>query len=87
MQVMGPTRIGAMFRHGVGLGHFGLGDRDRAAKTSANCRVLFNFANTLAFITRFETMANVKSLSDLNGEGDDDKQSKHNDYYAGGEKR
>ncbi len=32
-------------------------------------------------------MANVKSLSDLNGEGDDDKPSKHNDYYAGGEKR
>ncbi|KAG2448631.1 hypothetical protein HYH02_006519 [Chlamydomonas schloesseri] len=31
-------------------------------------------------------MANVKSLSDLNGEGDDDKPSKHNDYYAGGEK-
>ncbi|KXZ55366.1 hypothetical protein GPECTOR_3g495 [Gonium pectorale] len=30
-------------------------------------------------------MANVKSLSDLNGEGDDDK-GKFNDYYAGGEK-
>ncbi|KAF8072890.1 PUX4 [Scenedesmus sp. PABB004] len=30
-------------------------------------------------------MANIKSLSDLNGEdGDDDR--KHNDYYAGGEK-
>lgn len=31
-------------------------------------------------------MANVKSLSDLNGE-DDDKGGKFNDYYAGGEKR
>ncbi|EFJ44950.1 hypothetical protein VOLCADRAFT_109909 [Volvox carteri f. nagariensis] len=30
-------------------------------------------------------MANVKSLSDLNGEGEDDK-GKFNDYYAGGEK-
>ncbi len=32
-------------------------------------------------------MANVKSLSDLNGDGDDDRDRKHNDYYAGGEKR
>lgn len=31
-------------------------------------------------------MANVKSLSDLNGDGDDDRDRKHNDYYAGGEK-
>lgn len=33
------------------------------------------------------TMANVRSLSDLNGEGSDDDNKKHNDYYAGGEKR
>jgi UBX domain-containing protein 1 len=32
-------------------------------------------------------MANIKSLSDLNGDGDDDDNRKHNDYYAGGEKR
>jgi hypothetical protein len=31
-------------------------------------------------------MANIKSLSDLNGEDSDDNR-KHNDYYAGGEKR
>lgn len=31
-------------------------------------------------------MANIKSLSDLNGEDGDDK-GKFNDYYAGGEKR
>jgi len=31
-------------------------------------------------------MANIKSLSDLNGEDGDDN-GKHNDYYAGGEKR
>lgn len=32
-------------------------------------------------------MANIKSLSDLNGEGEEDDNRKHNDYYAGGEKR
>lgn len=32
-------------------------------------------------------MANIKSLSDLNGDDGDDKQGKFNDYYAGGEKR
>lgn len=32
------------------------------------------------------TMANIKSLSDLNGEDGDDN-GKFNDYYAGGEKR
>jgi UBX domain-containing protein 1 len=32
-------------------------------------------------------MANIKSLSDLNGEGEGDDNGKHNDYYAGGEKR
>lgn len=32
-------------------------------------------------------MANIKSLSDLNGEGDGDDNGKFNDYYAGGEKR
>jgi hypothetical protein len=31
-------------------------------------------------------MANIKSLSDLNGDDGDDKK-KFNDYYAGGEKR
>lgn len=31
-------------------------------------------------------MANIKSLSDLNGDDGDDK-GKFNDYYAGGEKR
>jgi hypothetical protein len=31
-------------------------------------------------------MANIKSLSDLNGEDSDDNR-RHNDYYAGGEKR
>lgn len=33
-------------------------------------------------------MANIKSLSDLNGEGEGaDDNGKFNDYYAGGEKR
>jgi hypothetical protein len=32
-------------------------------------------------------MANVKSLSDLNGDGSDEEGSKFNEYYAGGEKR
>jgi hypothetical protein len=32
-------------------------------------------------------MANIKSLADLNGEDGDDDNRKHNDYYAGGEKR
>lgn len=32
-------------------------------------------------------MANVRSLSDLNGKDEDDDKRKHNDYYAGGEKR
>eukprot|EP00878_Enallax_costatus_P001620 GHUV01001771.1.p1 GENE.GHUV01001771.1~~GHUV01001771.1.p1 ORF type:complete len:283 (+),score=97.43 GHUV01001771.1:128-976(+) len=31
-------------------------------------------------------MANIKGLSDINGEGSDDENRKHNDYYAGGEK-
>jgi hypothetical protein len=32
-------------------------------------------------------MANIKGLSDLNGDDDRDDDRKHNDYYAGGEKR
>lgn len=32
-------------------------------------------------------MANIKSLADLNGEGEGDDNGKFNDYYAGGEKR
>lgn len=32
-------------------------------------------------------MANIRGLSDINGEGSDDDNRKHNDYYAGGEKR
>jgi hypothetical protein len=38
-------------------------------------------------VTGSSSMANIKSLSDLNGEGDGDDNRKHNDYYAGGEKR
>lgn len=54
-------------------------------------RTLSDATQTIAevnpLVTERSSMANIKSLSDLNGEGDGDDNRKHNDYYAGGEKR